>query len=112
MVTVGKGQSGQNLTVREGDTIQIELPGTGGTGYGWHLDNLDSRFLKPIAEETERLSRDGKIGAPVMRLWRFKRQMTGRTEINMAYYRPWEGVGQAADHFSISIHIVKRRIET
>ena len=36
---------------------------------------------------------------------RFKAEQPGACEINLAYYRPWEGVGKAVDHFYLKIHI-------
>ena len=40
-----------------------------------------------------------------MQIWRFKAGQPGACEIKMAYYRPWEGVGKAVDHFLIKLHI-------
>ena len=40
-----------------------------------------------------------------MQVWRFKAEKPGATEIKMAYYRPWEGVGKATEHFRIKLRI-------
>ena len=40
-----------------------------------------------------------------MQVWRFKAEKPGATEIKMVYYRPWEGVGKAVDHFRVKLYI-------
>ena len=40
-----------------------------------------------------------------MQVWRFKAERPGACEINMAYFRPWEGVGKAVDHFRLKLRI-------
>ena len=40
-----------------------------------------------------------------MQVWRFKAEQPGAGEINLAYFRPWEGVGKAVDHFRLKLHI-------
>jgi hypothetical protein len=41
----------------------------------------------------------------VIQVFRFKAAQPGATEIKMAYYRPWEGVGKAVEHFRVKLHI-------
>jgi predicted secreted protein len=105
-VTVQKEQSGQAITVKAGDLIQIELAELGSAGYSWDIDNLDSQYLELISEETRKISEEGKIGAPVIRVWYFKAKKLGQTEIKMNYYRKWEGVKKSQDHFFIRINII------
>ena len=40
-----------------------------------------------------------------MQVWRFKAEKPGACEIKMAYFRPWEGVGKAVDHFRLKLHV-------
>ena len=105
-VIIRKEQSGQAITVKAGDLIQIELPELGSAGYSWYIDNLDSQYLEFISEETRKVSEEGKIGAPVMHVWCFKAKKLGQTEIKMDYYRKWEGVKKSTDHFLIRINII------
>jgi predicted secreted protein len=107
MVIVQKEQSGQTITVKVGDIIQIELSEIGSAGYRWYIDNFDARYLELVSEETRKVSEEGKIGAPVMRVWRFKAEKVGQTEIKMDYYRKWEGVDRSTGNFFIKINIIK-----
>lgn len=104
-VTVGEEQSGQQLTLRVGEIFQVELPGLGGTGYSWYLDNLDSRYLELISHETRPASPARMVGGPLLYLWRFKAKKEGQTQLKMAYYRVWEGIGTATKHFLLQITI-------
>jgi predicted secreted protein len=103
-ITVTKAQGGREIALKVGNILQIELPGTGGTGYQWLAEDTFAPYLKIMDQATRQL-KAGRLGGPVMQIWRFKAEKPGATEINMAYYRPWEGVGQAKDHFRITLRI-------
>ena len=105
-IIVQKEQSGQVITIKAGVVVQIELAELGSAGYSWYIDNLDTQYLELISEETKKVSREVKIGASVMRVWRFQAKEVGQIEIKMDYYRKWEGVKKSADHFSIKIKII------
>jgi predicted secreted protein len=106
-VIIQKEQSGQAITVKAEDLIQIELPELGSAGYSWYIDNLDSQYLEFISEQTRKVSEEGKIGAPIMHVWCLRTKKVGQTEIKMECYRKWEGVKKSTDHFSIKIKILK-----
>jgi predicted secreted protein len=97
--------SGSEIQVKPGDIIQVELPASGGTGYNWYIDQFDGEYFELISEKTKQVSEDTKVGAPVVMIWQFKAQKQGSTEIKMDYYRKWEGIEKAADHFSLNINI-------
>ena len=106
-VIVQKDKTGQTITVKAGDLVQVELIELGSAGYSWHINNLDTQSLELTSEGTRKVSEEGKIGAPVMRVWHFKAKKVGPTEIKMDYYRKWEGVEKSTDHFFIKIIIIK-----
>jgi len=103
-VTVTKEQGGREIALKVGDILFIELPGTGGTGYLWSVEETCAPYLK-LLDQTTRQLKEGLMGGPVMQVWRFKAEKPGTTEIRMAYYRPWEGVGKATDHFLVKLRI-------
>ena len=104
-VTVRKEQSGQELQVRTGDMIRVELPTTGGTGYAWYVDKLNSEYLELVSEQTKQESEQGKIGAPVTAIWLFRAKKEGWSEIRLDYFRKWEGKEKSADHFIVKVHV-------
>jgi predicted secreted protein len=105
-VTVGKAQSGQKLRVRPGDMNRVELPASGGNGYAWYLDNLNSEYLELVSEQTKQESEGGKIGAPVTAVWLFQAKKEGWSEIRLNYFRKWEGKEKSADHFIVKVRVI------
>jgi len=103
-ITVTKEQGGREIALKVGDILQIELPSRGGTGYSWFAEATGAPYLKLMSQST-RAAQEPRPGSPVMQVWRFKAEKPGATEINMAYYRSWEGVGKAKDRFLIKLHI-------
>jgi predicted secreted protein len=103
-LTVTKEQGGREIALKVGNILRIELPGKGGTGYLWSAEVSGAPYLTLISEATQKVG-EPRPGSPVMQVWRFKAEKPGAAEIKMAYYRPWEGVGKAIDHFFINIRI-------
>jgi predicted secreted protein len=106
-VIIKKEDNNKELTIQKGDIVQIELEGTGSTGYWWHIvpdSESTPEYLQLVSEETTALT-EGKTGAPAMGIWRFKALKQGAADISMAYYRTWEGRERALDHFSIRLTI-------
>jgi inhibitor of cysteine peptidase len=103
-LTVTKEQAGREVALKVGNILRIELPGRGGTGYSWFAEATGAPYLKLMDQTTQKVG-EGRPGSPVLQVWRFKAEKPGTTEIKMAYYRPWEGVGKAQDHFRIKIRI-------
>ena len=103
-ITVTKEQGGREIALKVGNIIAIELPGKGGTGYLWVAEETFAPYLK-LLDQTTRQLKEGLPGGPVMQVWRFKAAQPGACEIKMAYYRPWEGVGKAVDHFNLKLRI-------
>ena len=103
-ITVTKEQGGREIALKVGNILRIELPGRGGTGYSWLVEDTFAPYLKLMDQATEKVG-ERRPGSPVMQVWRFKAEKPGATEIKMAYCRSWEGVGKAIDHFLIKLHI-------
>ena len=105
-VTLRQEHNGQTLTLKVGETVRLELPGSGGTGFSWYLEHFDSGYLDLVSQETENASPGNLVGAAVVHIWRFRAQKVGQTNITLAYYRQWEGSKTATKHFLLNISIV------
>jgi predicted secreted protein len=103
-ITVTKEQGGREIALKVGDILQIELPSRGGTGYSWFAEATGAPYLKLMSEAAQQVGKSHP-GSPVVQVWRFRAAQPGATEINLVYYRPWEGVGKAVDHFRLKLHI-------
>jgi predicted secreted protein len=108
IIIIKKEDNNRELTMQKGDIVQIELEGTGSTGYWWHLivpdSEPDSKYIQLVSEETKALT-EGKPGAPILGIWRFQALKKGTADIRMAYYRTWEGRERALEHFLIRVTI-------
>lgn len=103
-VILKKQDSGKEITVKVGQVIQVQLEAIGGTGYWWYVEKLDPRYLELLSEKT-RVASDGRLGGPVLGLWTFRAREPGTAEITLDYYRTWEGVAKALDHFGVRVQI-------
>lgn len=101
---IKKQDNGRRINIKCGDLIRIELASMGGAGYSWYVDDLNTRYLELVSEETKAVSGE-KVGAPVAAEWLFKGKKRGSTRIEMDHYRIWEGKERATEHFSIELTI-------
>lgn len=105
MVTLQKADSGRPVEVKSGDVVQVELMGSGGTGYWWYVTTIDSKYLEKISETTIPNPDPKLMGGPVKGIWRFAVKDPGTTELVMKYYRVWEGQEKASDQFAVPLTI-------
>jgi predicted secreted protein len=103
-VILQKQDNGKEVALKSGQEIQVQLEAMGGAGYWWYVQGLDSRFFDLLSEKTQPAS-DGRVGGPVLGIWTFRAKEAGSSEIKMDYYRSWEGVGTAAEHFRVKVRI-------
>ena len=103
-VILQKQDNRKEVTLKPGQEIQVQLEGMGGTGYWWYVQDLDSRFFDVVSEKT-RAASDGRVGGPALGIWTFRAKEAGSSEIKMDYYRSWEGVARAAEHFRVKVQI-------
>jgi len=103
-VVLGKKDSGKQIDVKVGEVVEVELEAMGTAGYQWFVESLDQETLKFVSEEVRTLH-PGRLGAPVLMVWKFEVIKEGFTEIGMDHYRSWEGKEQSTDHFSVTLNI-------
>ena len=103
-VVLSKQDSGKQIDVKTREVVQVELEAMGTAGYQWFVGSLDQDILKLVSEETKVLH-PGRLGAPVLMIWKFEMIKEGTTEIKMNHYRSWEGKEHSTDHFEVRIKI-------
>ncbi len=103
-MVLSKQDSGKQIDVKVGEVVQVELEAMGTAGYQWFVESLDQEILRLVSEETKVLH-PGRLGAPVLMVWKFEVLKEGTTEIKMNHYRSWEGKEHSTDHFSVRINI-------
>jgi len=103
-VVLNKQDSGKQIDVNIGEVVQVELEAMGTAGYQWFVESLDQEILRLISEGTKVLH-PGRLGAPVLMVWKFEVIKEGTTEIKMNHYRSWEGKAHSTDHFEVKINV-------
>jgi predicted secreted protein len=98
--------NGTEITVRNNDIFEVELESHGATGFIWGFEGLNPEYLEVLKEETKNESATGMTGGNVVHIWTIRAKNPGTTEINMHYYRPWEGKEKAADSFIVKLRIL------
>ena len=103
-VVLSKQDSGKRIDVKTGEVVQVELEAMGTAGYQWFVGSLDQDILRLVSEETKILH-PGRLGAPVLMIWKFEVIKEGTTEIRLDHYRSWEGKEHSTDHFEVSLNV-------
>lgn len=101
---ITKDYNNKEIFIKSGDTFQIELESSGATGYIWQIEKMDSEYLILLSEGTKDFSTK-KLGAPTVRYWQIKALKKGNTEIQMLYFRPWEGIEKSIEKFRLKVNI-------
>lgn len=105
-VVVDKSSNGEQVVLRRGQFLEVQLQQAGATGYLWQVVVLDKNLLDCVELASPPPGEGSMIaGAPILRTWRFKALAKGQTELKMFNYRPWEGVEKAVDKFQLKINI-------
>ena len=104
LVILTKQDQGKKIEVKVGDVVQIELEAMGTAGYQWFVESLEQEMLKLVSEET-RVLHPGRLGTPVLMIWKFEVIKEGTAEIRMDHYRSWEGKERSIDRFEVTLNI-------
>ena len=89
MVAVTDADNGRELTLSRGDTLEVSLPATSGTGYTWQPMPIADPLAKPVGEM--QFKTDHAIpGASGHQIFRYSVDASGTGSIEMHYIRPWE----------------------
>ncbi len=69
-VTVTKAQEGREIALKVGNILQIELPGSSGTGYSWVAEETFAPYLKLMDQATRQLKAGlGRADPPGGKPW-------------------------------------------
>ena len=104
------------LTLREkDDKSEVCLPKSGtlivrlgvppGTGFRWHIRQLDRIHLKLLGQPVFEASEEVKAGSNEEQVFRFKALTVGASVLELAYRRGWEKDASPAKTFKIAVKI-------
>jgi predicted secreted protein len=98
--------NGKEIRIRQGELFRVELESPGATGYLWQVEDLDRSRLDLVNHSTRVLLSDGRMGAPVVSVFKFRAISGGSVNLTIDYYRPWEGRAKSERTFCVKINIV------
>ena len=89
MSTVTEADNGRELTLSRGDTLEVSLPATSGTGYTWQMVPIADPLAKPVGEMKFKTDH-AMPGASGNQIFRYSVEESGSGSIELRYVRPWE----------------------
>ena len=104
VLTLGEGHNGQSVVAMPGDSLEVQLPENGTTGYRWAVEAhsnlpLDESALPPT-------SLTGAIGAGRGRLFRSLLLAPGEFDLALSLRRSWEQGGAPRRTFEVHVKVV------
>src|SRR5271166_5185131 len=88
MMRVSEADDGREIEVAVGETLELALPETSGTGFRWDFTSRGEAILALEKEYTAAAAT--APGSSRMRCWRFKAIAPGNAMLELGYARPWE----------------------
>jgi inhibitor of cysteine peptidase len=104
-VDISDPQAGGTLVVFAGDTVQVRLHSTPGTGYSWKVTQVNNAILALQAAPVFVPPPPGIPGAEGHTVFNFRATATGSSTLQLAYARPTEQGGAPARTFSIGVTV-------
>ncbi|MGD0710789.1 MAG: C1 family peptidase, partial [Bacteroidales bacterium] len=108
-IKVTKSNSGQTIRLTTDQVLEISLPCTPSSGYGWYeASSSINRNIETIVQsgdwEFVPYSNDiGLVGQPGDQIIRYLGISQGTTNLNLEYKRPWEKDKPAIDEYTVTI---------
>jgi C1A family cysteine protease len=103
-VPVSKINSPSSVTIATDQVLEVRLPSTPSTGFGWYLKNGDQNIVVQTGEE-DFISDDlnNPIGNSGTQIMRYIGTNRGVKELEFVYKRPWEDEDPLADSYKITV---------
>ncbi len=95
-----EADNGRELTLSRGDTLEVSLPATSGTGYTWQAAPIADTIVKPVGDMKFKIDNE-MPGAAVHQIFRYSVEASGTGSIELRYLRPWEKDAPPAKVFKI-----------
>lgn len=93
------------VTVKEGQTLELELESNPTTGYIWEVAFPVNKDILRQERENEFVSRSDLIGAGGVQIFYFKGIKKGKTELVFEYRRPWEKNKDPARRYVVRVSV-------
>lgn len=104
-IRISEKDAGKIITMKNGDTLLVELDGNVTTGFNW-IPAPQKPVLLSQMDEAKVTPESNKIGAPGKIVLSFKAVAQGQTALHLDYKRSWDANVTPAKTFEVTV-IVK-----
>jgi inhibitor of cysteine peptidase len=94
--------SGHDVSIAVGETIEIDLAENPTTGYRWRLDCSPAAVLQSVSDSFQAGKRPGEEG---MHRWIIRAETAGSGRISGQYQRSWASDDPPARTFSVKVRV-------
>lgn len=107
VIRVTEDQTTQEVSLKPGEAVRVELVAAGGTGYAWELSDTIPSFIQPVYNSSAPISSGNLAGGPVRTVYILQAGSPGQGSASVAFLlkRPWEKTEAPTRSFLLAIHI-------
>jgi inhibitor of cysteine peptidase len=102
-IALSHSDAGREISLTEDQVLEIALDANPSTGFQWEVVALDTAILVESDLDAPAYGAAEVPGAAVQQRLRFRPVAAGRTVLNLAYRRPWQGDVAPAATFSVTV---------
>ncbi|HTK07324.1 MAG TPA: protease inhibitor I42 family protein [Ktedonobacteraceae bacterium] len=95
--------NGKTIQVHVGDTIDIALDSSPGTGYGWAIEKSDETLL--TLKQSKFSASSGAIGSSGTETFTLLAKRAGTVNLQLKYWRSFEGDRSITRRFAVTMQI-------
>ncbi len=103
-LTLTEADAGKTVQAHPGDHILIQLSANATTGFSWAIDKMDTTILA-LQQESYTPSPGGALGSGGTAVFTFIAQRAGTTQVQLKYWRSWEGDSSIVKRYDITIQV-------
>jgi predicted secreted protein len=104
-VRLTEKDNGSSVTLRVGQKLEVLLPASLGTGYGWTVSSIPNQILKALEVESRPETDKNKVGGPEHQLFCFVAIAGGSAHLELQYKRPWDKTSADAKKYSLLLQV-------
>jgi len=99
-----QSDNGKSIQIQVGNLVVIQLRENPTTGYQWTFNQSDQQVLTFQGTEYTPSAVIG-VGGGGQRVFRFKGEQAGTTELDFKLWRQWQGEQSPIDRFTTTIQV-------
>ncbi|MFM7448184.1 MAG: protease inhibitor I42 family protein [Leptolyngbyaceae cyanobacterium] len=104
VISLSQSDNGKSIQIRVGNLVVIQLRENPTTGYQWTFNQSNQQVLAFQGTEYTPSAATG-VGGGGQRVFRFKGERAGTTELDFKLWRQWQGEQSTIDRFTTTIQV-------